>query len=195
MDVVGARGRESEQAVRRACCHPSLLARARLGDSEALGALLEDERDRVFTLCYRLLGNRAEAEDAAQDAMLKVSLHLSELARDEQFGGWCWRIAHRICVDRLRKSKRRDLLAASTSVSAGPDAERRMVERIAVRRVLAAMPEDMSEVLILREMEGQTYDAIAACLGVPLGTVKSRLRSARQRFRREYAAVMQEDSQ
>jgi RNA polymerase sigma-70 factor (ECF subfamily) len=70
-----------------------------------------------------------------------------------------------------------------------------MVERIAVRRVLAAMPEDMSEVLILREMEGQTYDAIAACLGVPLGTVKSRLRSARQRFRREYAAVMQEDSQ
>jgi RNA polymerase sigma-70 factor (ECF subfamily) len=172
-----------------------LLARARLGDSEALGALLEDERDRVFTLCYRLLGNRAEAEDAAQDAMLKVSLHLSELARDEQFGGWCWRIAHRICVDRLRKSKRRDLLAASTSVSAGPDAERRMVERIAVRRVLAAMPEDMSEVLILREMEGQTYDAIAACLGVPLGTVKSRLRSARQRFRREYAAVMQEDSQ
>ena len=149
----------------------------------------------MVTLCCRLLGDRAEADDAAQEAMLKVSLHLHELARDEQFVSWCWRIAHRICMDRLRTSRRRECLLAERGASSTGDQEESIVGRMAVRQVLAAMPEDMSEVLVLREMEEQSYGEIADRLALPVGTVKSRLNAARRRFRRDYVKAMQEDVQ
>jgi RNA polymerase sigma-70 factor (ECF subfamily) len=93
----------------------------------------------------------------------------------------------------LRKSKRRERLTAERGVSATGDGEQNIVGRMAVRQVLAAMPEDLSEVLILREMEEQTYGDIAARLALPVGTVKSRLSAARKRFRHDYLASMQED--
>jgi len=172
----------------------SLLARAREGETAALAELLAQARDRVLTLCCRLLGQRAEAEDAAQEAMLRVALHLHELQNDNQFGSWCWRIAHRICMDRLRARLRRESLLAEKRDPAPDNSEQRAVGRMVVREVLAAMPEDMSEALILREMEGDSYAAIARRLGLPLGTVKSRLSAARKRFRRDYLTAMQEES-
>jgi RNA polymerase sigma-70 factor (ECF subfamily) len=193
VDTAQARGRETDGSEVTLRADSSLLERARQGDHTALGMLLSRERDRVLTLCVRLLGERAEAEDAAQEAMLRVALHLHELSCDDRFGGWSWRIAHRICVDRLRKSRRREQLTAGRGTRSTGDREQSILGRMAVRQVLAAMPEDMSEVLILREMEEQTYGEIAARLALPLGTVKSRLNAARKRFRRDYLAAMREE--
>jgi RNA polymerase sigma-70 factor (ECF subfamily) len=170
----------------------SRITRARKGDRTALAELLDEIADRVLTLCHRLLDDRTEAEDAAQEAMIKVSLHLHELKHDDQFVSWCWRIAHRICVDRLRTTRRRDHLLAERKIPVPEDREGSIVRRMAVRQILSAMPEDMSEVLVLREMEGQTYREIAAGLALPIGTVRSRLSAARKRFRRDYLRATQE---
>ena len=172
----------------------AMLARAREGEATALGELLAGARDRALTLCCRLLGERAEAEDAAQEALLKVALHLHELHDEEQFTNWCWRIAHRISMDRLRTRHRREKLLAEKREPAPDDSEQRSVGRMLVREILAAMPEDMSEALILREMEGETYAEIGRRLALPLGTVKSRLSAARKRFRCDYLRAMQEES-
>jgi RNA polymerase sigma-70 factor (ECF subfamily) len=170
----------------------SRVAQAREGDAAALRSLLEGVRNRVLTLCCRMLGDYHEAEDATQDAMLKASLHLHEVAGDEQFGAWCWRIAQRICLDRLRlRSRRVELLALHQDPNPG-EGEPPALQQILVREILAGLPDDMSEVLVLREMEEQSYSDIAATLGLPLGTVKSRLNTARSRFREEYLRALQE---
>ena len=187
------RAREFVRPAARSQAACSALGRAREGDGAALAELLARSRDRVLTVCCRLLGDRADGEDAAQEAMLKVALHLHELKEEEQFGSWCWRIAHRICMDRLRTGRRRQGLLAARREPAGESAEERTVGRMVVRQILAAMPDDMSEALILREMEGQPYSEIARRLAVPLGTAKSRLHAARRRFRRDYLKAMQEE--
>jgi len=168
------------------------LRRARAGEGSALRSLLDEIRDRILTLCFRLLGDRHEAEDATQEAMLRISLHLDELSSDAQFGSWCWRIAQRICLDRVRARTRRAELLARYREANRDDEERALLLRLLVRRLLADMPSDMSEVLILREMEGLSYMQVADTLGLPLGTVKSRLNAARRRFRDDYSKAGQE---
>jgi RNA polymerase sigma factor (sigma-70 family) len=96
-------------------------------------------------------------------------------------------------LERRGRVQSRERLLAEKRNSCPENAEQKTVRRMVVRQILAAMPENMSEILILREMEEQNYVEIGLRLTLPVGTVKSRLSAARKRFRRDYLKAMQEE--
>jgi RNA polymerase sigma-70 factor (ECF subfamily) len=167
------------------------LARARRGESPALSALVRHYQRPVYALVARLLvGRRAEAlDDVAQEAFIRVCRGLPRFAPDgsARLSTWILTVATRTCLNVLRDGRRAEALApaAAGDVSAG-DPEQAAAERERRRRVeaaMAALPEEMRAVLVLRAYHDFDYDEIAAALGLEIGTVKSRLGRARAALR------------
>jgi RNA polymerase sigma-70 factor (ECF subfamily) len=144
-------------------------------------------------LAYRVargvLRNTADAEDVAQEALLRAYQNFERLRDRNRFRGWLVRISFRLALDRLRSAKRRELRDALWSEPAHqPPAP--TAEDIAVSnqfqghldRALEQLPEKLRLVLLLSAMEGYTIDEIAAMVGVPIGTVKSRIFIARKKL-------------
>jgi RNA polymerase sigma factor (sigma-70 family) len=162
---------------------------ARRGDVESFNALVRLYEGRVYNLCYRMLGDADSAADAAQEAFLSAYRNLRAF-RGGSFRSWLLRIATNACYDTLRARKRRP----SVSLDAGADDEddasplqlpdpSESPDETALRRELAALPEDQRAVLILSDIEGLSYEEIAVVTGANLGTVKSRLSRGRARLR------------
>jgi RNA polymerase sigma-70 factor (ECF subfamily) len=164
----------------------SLLARLRAGDGRAFEEMVTAYQHRVFGVALRMLGNRAEAEDIAQDTFLRAHRALGEFRGEARLGTWLYAIASRLCLNRLASGARRheqhNDLALSQAPAEGADAagtlERGELEA-ALREAVAALPEDRRIVVVLRDLEGLGYEEIAEVLGVPLNTVRSRLHRAR----------------
>jgi RNA polymerase sigma-70 factor (ECF subfamily) len=137
-------------------------------------------------LAYRVarcvLRNSADAEDVAQEALLRAYRRFDRLRDRTRFRGWLVRIAFRIALDRLRSSKRRaqrDTLwsepAHQPRVATAEDLAASAEFQEHLERALAELPEKFRIVLLLAAMEGHTVEEVAALLGIPVGTVKSRL--------------------
>ena len=164
----------------------SLLARLRAGDGRAFQELVTAYQHRVFGVALRMLGARAEAEEIAQETFLRAHRALGEVRGDARLGTWLYAIASRLCLDRLasgpRRYERSDDLALAQAPAGGADAagalERGELEA-ALREAVAALPEDRRIVVVLRDLEGLSYEEIAEALGVPLDTVRTRLHRAR----------------
>jgi RNA polymerase sigma-70 factor, ECF subfamily len=140
----------------------------------------------AYRVAYSVLRNAADAEDAAQESLLRAYRRFDRLRDRQTFRGWLVRIAFRIALDRARSSKRREQretlwanhrlppttedLAASSEFQAHFD------------RALDALPDKLRLVLLLCAMEGHTLEEVASMLGVPVGTVKSRLFLARKKL-------------
>jgi len=147
---------------------------ARLADSSAL----------AFRVALSVLRNRADAEDVAQEALLRAYRNIGQLRERERFRGWLVRIVWRLSLDRIRASRRRERyeLAAPPSPP-GSSVEDEAAAREFRRRVDRAMdelPERLRIVVILAAMQGHSTREVAELLGVPEGTVKSRLFQARK---------------
>ena len=140
----------------------------------------------MFGVAVRMLGNRAEAEEIAQETFLRAYRALPEFRREARLGTWLYAIASRLCLSRLAAPERRltrgDDDALATAPSLDPDAaaslERAELDA-ALRDAIAALPEDRRIVVILRDLEGLAYEEIAEVLALELGTVRSRLHRAR----------------
>jgi len=164
----------------------SLLARLRAGDGRAFEALVTAYQHRVFGVALRMLGSRAEAEEIAQETFLRAHRALGEFRGEARLGTWLYAIASRLCLNRLgsgpRRHERSDDLALAQATAEGGDAagalERGELEA-ALREAVAALPEDRRIVVVLRDLEGLSYDEVAEVLGVPLNTVRTRLHRAR----------------
>lgn len=142
--------------------------------------LLRRYRGPIVNLAYQLLGDRDEAEDVAQETFVQAFLNLERFRGRSNLFTWVYRIAVNACRMRLRR--RRPLpLEAELHATEGFD-EQAWVFKQQVDEVLRQLPEPFREVLILREMHELSYEEIAQVLGIPLGTVRSRLHAARQRF-------------
>ncbi|MDA8163903.1 MAG: sigma-70 family RNA polymerase sigma factor [Desulfobacteraceae bacterium] len=173
----------------------SRLRRAKEGDTAAFGELLAQYQDRIFNLCRYLLGNRQDAEDAAQDAFVKAFRGLKRFEPAASFSTWLYRIAVNTCHDYRRRFFLRSLLHApdGESVLEGlpspapcPEtayAARESLE--ALRAALTALPVKLRLVIILKELEGLPYEDMAAVLEVSVGTVKSRLFRAREELKKK----------
>lgn len=168
----------------------ALLARSRSGDTAAFGRLVELYADRVVTVCARMVGDRAAAEDLAQEAFVKAWQSLASFDGRSAFYTWLYRIAMNLCLSERRRPRRvmsmTDEALADRRVSseARPgDAAELKEEHARVLAALAELDEEHRAVVVLRDVQGLDYEEIAGILGVPRGTVKSRLHRGRMELR------------
>ncbi|WP_243639222.1 RNA polymerase sigma factor SigM [Streptacidiphilus pinicola] len=165
-----------------------LLRRHVEGDPDAFGELVRRHRDRLWAVALRTLGDREEAADAVQDAMVSAFRAAHTFQGRSAVTTWLHRIVVNACLDRARRtSTRRTRLVEDETVlekAAGHDEGADVsAERGELRRELAAalatLPQDQRAALVLVDMEGYSVAEAAELLGVPTGTVKSRCARAR----------------
>lgn len=174
-----------------------LIEAGQKGDVAAFNQLVQRYQGRVYTVCYRMLGDPEGAADAAQDTFLSVFRSLHRF-RGGSFRAWVLRIATNTCYDVLRARKRRpttSLDAAFDSDTDGPylnppdpgeqpdDVALRHELGAAIQQSLAELPDDQRLVIILSDIQGLSYQEIARITAANLGTVKSRLSRGRARLR------------
>ena len=163
---------------------------------------MERYQGRAFGLALRVLRDEEAARDVVQDAFLKAYGSLDRFEGRSSFYTWLYRIVMNLCLDRKRRDRssrrvdwseevEREAAADPESPSAPePDVALERAElRAQLERAIAQLPEDARRTLELREIDGLSYQEIAECLGVPKGTVMSRLHYARRRVRQALATA------
>ena len=165
---------------------PGFLDRLRRGDPAAFESLVIAHQHRVFGVALRMLGNRADAEEAAQEVFLRVHRAIPGFRGDAKLSTWLYAIAARLCLSRLGEAHRRLVRADEAALARVPDPEadpaRHLEEderEAALRRAITELSDDRRMVVVLRDLEGLSYEEIAEILGLELGTVRSRLHRAR----------------
>jgi len=171
-----------------------LVARARLGDERAFRALVEKYQRAVFSICLRMVRNRDEATDLAQESFIKVFASLDRYNPAYAFSSWLFKITSNLCIDHLRK-RRVPTFAMDEPVdgekgeiqrqyeSPDPNPEETFSRSEKMRKLEAAiarLPEHYRIMLVLRHQEDLSYEEIADTLSIPLGTVKARIHRARE---------------
>ncbi|MFH1682017.1 MAG: sigma-70 family RNA polymerase sigma factor [Candidatus Eisenbacteria bacterium] len=171
-----------------------LVARALAGEEGAFRALLRRYQRDVFNLAFRILKNREDAEDAAQEVFVRVYQSLGQYDPNRPFRNWLLRITHNLCVDVLRRRRIRTVsLSEPLQGEEGeigwelpdPDAADPLdalvgkEEREIIEETIAKLGETLRSAIVLRHVQGLRYEEIAEVLGIPLGTVKVRIFRAR----------------
>ncbi|MGJ3233190.1 MAG: RNA polymerase sigma factor [Oceanicaulis sp.] len=162
-----------------------LVAAARTGDRMAQADLVVRFQPRLFGHAWRLTGDRTLAEDAVQEAWLRLSKALPRLRDDAAFPAFAFQIVTRCCAQMIGRAKRdRDLsvAAACEPEPEAPDADRD-ADLAKVRSAMATLPGDQRAAIALYHFEGFSVAETAAALDVPAGTVKTRLMHARAKLR------------
>jgi RNA polymerase sigma-70 factor (ECF subfamily) len=165
---------------------PGVLERATAGDRDACRSLVERYQGMVYGVAVSVLGDAGEAEDAAQEALLRVFRGLRRYRGEAAFTTWVFRVAVNAAVDQARRRRRtifappRDLDAVLPRLAPGADQTAERAERC--RRILAAMGRlrpALRRPLVLREVYGLGYEEIGSLLGRPVGTVKAAVHRGR----------------
>lgn len=173
------------------------------GDQSAYGEIVEIYKDKVFQLCYRILGNRHEAEDMAQEAFIRAYVNISSFNIDLKFSTWLYRIATNLCIDRIRKKKPDYYLDAEVSGTDGltmysqvasdtilPEDEIESLElQETIQREITKLPEKYRSVIVLKYIEELSLNEISEILDIPLGTVKTRIHRGREALRHQLRNV------
>jgi RNA polymerase sigma-70 factor (ECF subfamily) len=166
-----------------------MLARVLDGDHDAFNQIMRHHEDRVFSVCLRIIGEREQALDATQETFLTVFRKAAQFKGDSALGTWIYRIAVNTCYDQLRKQKRRRTDPIPDHLEPADHAAEDAVEsaglRPEIQQALARIPEDFRVAVVLSDIEGMGLPAIAALLGTPVGTVKSRVFRGRRLLARE----------
>jgi RNA polymerase sigma-70 factor, ECF subfamily len=155
----------------------ALIQSAAKGDRNAFGKIVSEHYASVYRFCARRIGPEL-AQDAAQETFITAQRSLRRFNGRSALSTWLLGIAHNHCRNLARKN-RMEICASELWIEQGAGGdETQLVDREALRRALSALSPEHREVVILHEIEGLTYDEAAAVLGVPSGTVKSRLHHA-----------------
>ncbi len=162
------------------------VRRLRTGEALAFEELVRTYQHRLFGVALRMLGSAAEAEDIAQEAFLRAHRALHEFRGDAKLSTWLYAITSRLCLTRLGSGERALIRQGEDSVmrlahdADGPDTVLEQTElEAALHRAIAELPDDRRIVVVLRDVEGLSYEEIAEALDLPTGTVRSRLFRAR----------------
>ena len=170
-----------------------VIFRVLAGDANAFESLVLANQRKVYNLCFRMTGNASDAEDLAQDAFIRAYNSLGSFKGESSFSKWLYRLTSNVCIDHLRREKRRDVGSLTYQDEAGvvqelevpdmrfapePALERREVGT-GIQQGLNRLSPEHKEILIMREIEGLSYEEIGAILGLTPGTVKSRISRAR----------------
>lgn len=149
------------------------------GDRGAFDEIMRQHEDRVFSVCLRIMADREMALDATQDTFLTVFRKASQFRGNSALGTWIYRIAVNTCYDHLRKAKRRRSETIPDNFDPrDPSAEEALESagmRPEIQSALDQLPQDFRTAIVLSDIEGMGLPEVASVLGVPVGTVKSRL--------------------
>jgi RNA polymerase sigma-70 factor (ECF subfamily) len=172
-----------------------LIVSAQLGDRQAFGELVCRHQSRVVNVIYRMCGDVRLAEDAAQEAFVRVWQNLDSYKPQHAFRSWLYRIAANAALDALRRERPSvgiDALPVADKSPTPEQAAEKSQRAAQVRTAVARLSEPLRLVLVLREYEELSYQEIATALEIPTGTVMSRLNAAREQLRRELSGVVEE---
>jgi RNA polymerase sigma-70 factor (ECF subfamily) len=166
------------------------------GDTNAFEELVLEYEKKVYNVALRMVNNQEDAEDITQEAFIKAYNSLSNFRGDSKFSVWLTRIVSNMCLDLIRRRGRRPTISLSVEDEDGESTEleisdiRQSPETImdqqltkdSVRRGLKQLPDEYREILLLREIQGLSYEEISAALDLEVGTVKSRIYRGRKKL-------------
>lgn len=168
-----------------------IVERALAGESDAFGEIVRRWERKIYALTFGMLGSAEDARDATQETFISAYRNLRGFRGEAKVSSWLHRIAVNQCISRQRRARVRaetgieDEVAATgerflaTPSQASPASAVESTQRTdAVRKAVSSLPPELREVVVLKEFEELTFQEIAAALGVPLSTVKSRLYTA-----------------
>lgn len=162
-----------------------LARRVAAGDEAAFDQFYEDNVERVYALCLRMSGSAEEARRLAQDAFVRAWERIGTYRGQSRLSTWLHRVTANVVVESRRRRKRWRLrLEREPEEGATPALVRRDPGlRIDLERAIASLPDGARTVLVLRDVEGYTYDEIARITGLAMGTVKAQIHRARKLVR------------
>ncbi|OIP66387.1 MAG: RNA polymerase subunit sigma [Nitrospirae bacterium CG_4_9_14_3_um_filter_53_35] len=183
------------------------VQRSQDGDQEAFSELVRKYQKRVYYLAYGMLGNREDALDIAQEAFLKAFRSLKGFQGGGGFYTWLYRIAYNLSIDFMRKEWRKKnleyrdnqdlteeedpVIRVPSSSHPGQEMAQKELNRV-IMDAIQSLPEEHRSVILLREMEGLSYEDIAKTLRIRKGTVMSRLHYARQELQKNLMPYIKE---
>ena len=184
LEVSGMQDAQAERA---------LIDRAGRGDPSAFEQLLSAQEGRMYAVALRMCGNREDAQDCMQEAMIRIYRAISTFKGQSSFATWVYRITMNSCLDELRRRKARTSTSLDAMLENGfspsdeydtPEHHSLQAEqRRLLEKAIAALPEDMRAAIVLRDIQGSSYDEIAEALDTNVGTIKSRISRGRERLR------------
>ena len=179
-----------------------IIERCKAGDEKAFAEIVLHSQRKVFNIAYRMLGNLEEAKDLAQEVFISVFDSIKDLREEAKFDVWLTQITLNHCRNRWKYLKRRqyfnsdslddpvetedgDMPRAVCDPSDNPEIlyEKKMIQQL-IQRGLQKLKEDQRELLVLRDLQGFSYEEMCELLGLPEGTIKSKLHRARMDLKR-----------
>lgn len=179
------------------------VEKVQLGDQDAYENIVNTYKNQIYTLCYRQLGNKSDAEDAAQEAFIKVYIHIHSFNLNLKFSSWIYRIATNVCIDRLRKKKPDIYLDKEIEGSEGvdyysqiPSSEKTPEDRVLIHETqdqvqneIGKLPEKYRTAIILKYINNLSLQEICEVMDLPLATVKTRIHRGREELKKRLAYV------
>jgi len=182
-----------------------LIKQAQKGDNKAFELLIDEHFKKIYNIAYRLSGNEADASDMTQEVLIKIFRHIGSFSGNSKFSTWVYRVATNTCLDELKKIKRRSTYSLDAELDTGenevvvqvrdeaptPDIAAEQKElSAAVGKAIKRLSPDHSAVVILRDIQGMSYEEVAKILNCSVGTVKSRLNRGRAQLKK----ILEKDS-
>ena len=178
-----------------------LIARAVKGDGAAFSELMAAHEGRMYAVAFRMCGNHEDAQDCLQDAMIRIYRAIGSFKGQSSFATWVYRITMNTCLDELRRRKNRQSASLDSLLDTGwspsddldtPERHALMSEkRREIEQAIAALPEDMRAAIVLRDIQGFSYEEIARMLDANVGTVKSRISRGREKLREKLSETLE----
>ena len=175
-----------------------LIQRASAGDAAAFNSLMGMHERRMYAVALRMCGNPEDAQDCLQEAMLRIYRAIGGFKAQSSFSTWVYRITMNACLDELRRRKNRPNTSLDGLYDAGwspvdpgatPEKHAMTVDmRRQLQVFIRELPEDMRAAVVLRDVQGYSYEEIAAMLDANVGTIKSRISRAREKLREKIAS-------
>jgi len=174
-----------------------LIARFQQGDLQAFDILVRRYKDQLLNYVYRFVGNRSDAEDIVQETFLRVYKNKHYYKEIAKFSTWVYTIAGNLAKTELRRRKRRKVFSVSNFVDEErdydiPDLERNPEQEVEgsikddiIQKAIEKLPPKFKEVILLRDVQGFSYEEISQILNIPLGTVKSRVNRGRLKLQED----------
>lgn len=166
----------------------NLINRAKKGEIEAFERLIENHQQKIFNFAYSLVGDVEIAKDVTQQALIKAYLSIKKFHGKSSFTTWLYRIINNVFQDELRKPYYKHetptIPISSPSNSSNSSAPEEVLaikeKQILVQQTIKSLPPDLATIIILKDIQGFSYEEIREIVNIPLGTVKSRLFRARE---------------